>query len=157
MYQRILGAILLAICVGLVAVAWGYQAPFSYEPVGPRAYPLLLLVLIMAGALYLLVKPTSISLAPPQPGHDEDVPMDRRMLIKVSTCVGLLVVYAALFENLGFVLSTLLFGFFIARLYGARWWQCAVISVVASIGLYLLFDYVLDVPLPLGVLELLEN
>lgn len=156
MYQRIFGAILLAICVGLVVVAWGYQAPFSYEPVGPRAYPLLLLVLIIAGALYLLFKPASISLAP-VPGHDEEVPLDRPMLIKVCACVGLLLVYAALFERLGFVLSTTLFGFFIARLYGARWWQCAVIGVVASIGLYLLFDYALDVPLPLGVLELLEN
>lgn len=156
MSQRILGAILLAICIALAIVAWDYRAPFSYEPVGPRAYPLLLLGLLIGGTLYLLFKPVS-NVVVEKIGHDEDVPMDRQMLIKVSTCVLLLVVYAALFERLGFVLSTLLFGFCIARLYGARWWQCAVTGVLASISLYLLFDYALDVPLPLGVLQLLEN
>ncbi len=155
MSQRIFGAILLMVCVSLSAIAWGYQAPFAYEPVGPRAYPLLLLVLIMAGAIYLLVKPASIGLAP-EAGHDEEVQMDRQMLIKASTCVGLMLAYAALFESLGFVLSTVPFGLLIARLYGARWSQAAVIGVIASVGIYLLFDYVLDVPLPLGVLALLE-
>jgi len=154
MYQRIFGAILLAICVGLVVIAWGYQAPFSYEPVGPRAYPLLLLALIMGGALYLLLKPASIHAA--SPGGDDHVPLDRHILTKSASCIALLLVYAALFENLGFLISSTLFGFFIARLYGARWLQCAVTGVIASIGLYLLFDYALDVPLPRGVLEFLE-
>lgn len=156
MSQRILGAILLAICIALTIVAWDYRAPFSYEPVGPRAYPLLLLGLLIGGTLYLLFKPVS-DVVVEKIGHDEDVPMDRQMLIKVSACVLLLVAYAALFEKLGFVLSTLPFGFFIARLYGARWWQGAVTGILASISLYLLFDYALDVPLPLGVLQLLEN
>lgn len=156
MSQRILGAVLLAICIALTLVAWGYQAPFSYEPVGPRAYPLLLLGLLIGGTLYLLFKPAS-NVAEEKFGHDEDVPMDQQMLVKVSTCVVLMVAYASLFERLGFVLSTLPFGFLIALLYGARWWQAAVTGIVASISLYLLFDYALDVPLPLGVLELLEN
>lgn len=156
MSQRILGAVLLAICIALTFVAWGYRAPFSYEPVGPRAYPLLLLGLLICGTLYLLFKPVS-TVAEEKIGHDEDVPMDRQMLTKVTICVFLLVAYAAMFETLGFVLSTLPFGFFIACLYGARWWQGAITGILASISLYLLFDYALDVPLPLGVLQLLEN
>lgn len=156
MSQRILGAVLLAICIALTLVAWGYQAPFSYEPVGPRAYPLLLLGLLIGGTLYLLFKPAS-TVVVEKVGHDEDVPLDRQMLIKVGTCVVLMVAYASMFERLGFVLSTLPFGFLIALLYGARWWQGVITGILASISLYLLFDYALDVPLPLGVLQLLEN
>lgn len=156
MQQRILGATLLAICIGLIAIAWGYQTAYAYEPVGPRAYPLLLLTLISAGALYLLLKSPTVNPTATS-SHEEEKPLDRLILTKVSLCIGLLLMYAVLFERLGFLISTLLFGFFIALLYGAHWTRCIFIGVVASISLYLLFDYALDVPLPLGILELLED
>lgn len=37
--QRIFASVLLLACVGLALMAWPYQAAFSYEPVGPRAFP----------------------------------------------------------------------------------------------------------------------
>ena len=45
MYVRLFAAVWLLVCAFLAVVAWGFQAPFSYDPVGPRAYPLLLLSL----------------------------------------------------------------------------------------------------------------
>ena len=57
MHDRIFAGVNLLICVALIALAWGYQAPFAYEPVGPRAYPLLLLSLLVLGALYQVLKP----------------------------------------------------------------------------------------------------
>ena len=77
MYQRIFGIVLLLCCLGLAATAWGYHAPFSYEPVGPRAYPLLLLMLMGLGAIYLIAKPASATAE-----HDEP-PLDRHVLSKV--------------------------------------------------------------------------
>ena len=44
--QRIFASVLLLACVGLALMAWPYQAAFSYEPVGPRAFPLLMLGLM---------------------------------------------------------------------------------------------------------------
>ena len=44
--QRIFASALLLVCAGLAAMAWPYQAAFSYEPVGPRAFPLLMLALM---------------------------------------------------------------------------------------------------------------
>ena len=38
--QRIFAAVLLLVCIGLALMAWPYQAAFSYEPVGPRAFPM---------------------------------------------------------------------------------------------------------------------
>ncbi|BAP43724.1 tripartite tricarboxylate transporter TctB family protein [Pseudomonas sp. 21LCFQ02] len=149
--QRLLAAVLLLVCAALALMAWPYQAPFSYEPVGPRAFPLLMLGLMSAALLYMLFRPTPIV-------HTEDEPpLDRETLVKIAVCIGLLLVFAGLFEPLGFILSSVLIGIPMARLYGGRWLPGAVVVTLMSIGLYLLFDKAMDVPLPLGLLSVLEN
>ena len=149
--QRIFASVLLLACVGLALMAWPYQAAFSYEPVGPRAFPLLMLGLMGAALLYMVFRPTPIE-------HTEDEPpLDRQTLTKISICVVLLLVFAGLFEPLGFILSSMLIGIPMARLYGGRWMPSIVVTTLMAIGLYLLFDRVMDVPLPLGLLDVLEN
>ena len=149
--QRIFASVLLLVCVGLALMAWPYQAAFSYEPVGPRAFPLLMLGLMGAALLYMVFRPTPIE-------HTEDEPpLDRQTLTKISICVVLLLVFAGLFEPLGFILSSMLIGIPMARLYGGRWMPSIVVTTLMAIGLYLLFDRVMDVPLPLGLLDVLEN
>lgn len=149
--QRIFAAVLLLACAGLALMAWPYQAPFSYEPVGPRAFPLLMLGLMAVALLYLLIRPTPIV-------HSEDEPpLDRETLTKIGICVALLLLFAGLFEPLGFILSSILIGIPMARLYGGRWIPSVVVVIAMSVGLYLLFDKAMDVPLPLGLLSVLEN
>jgi putative tricarboxylic transport membrane protein len=90
--------------------------------------------------------------------HSEDEPpLDRETLTKIAICVALLLVFAGLFEPLGFILSSILIGIPMARLYGGRWMPSIVVTTLMAIGLYLLFDRVMDVPLPLGLLDVLEN
>ncbi|WP_277761027.1 tripartite tricarboxylate transporter TctB family protein [Pseudomonas sp. A34-9] len=149
--QRIFASVLLLVCVGLALMAWPYQAAFSYEPVGPRAFPLLMLGLMSAALLYMVFRPAPIK-------HSEDEPpLDRETLTKIAICVALLLVFAGLFEPLGFILSSILIGIPMARLYGGRWLPSVVVTTLMAIGLYLLFDRVMDVPLPLGLLDVLEN
>ncbi|SCW99019.1 MULTISPECIES: tripartite tricarboxylate transporter TctB family protein [unclassified Pseudomonas] len=149
--QRIFAAVLLLVCIGLALMAWPYQAAFSYEPVGPRAFPLLILGLMGLALLYMLLRPTPIV-------HSDDEPqLDRATLQKIAICVGLLLVFAGTFEPLGFILAGTLIGVPMARLYGGRWVPSIVVSTLMAIGLYLLFDKVMDVPLPLGLLGILEN
>lgn len=150
MSQRVFGVVLLLACAGLAIIAWGYHAPFSYEPVGPRAYPLLLLILMAMGAVYLLVKPASVT------SHGDEPPLDRHVIRKVVGCVAILTIYAALFQPLGFVLASLIFGIAMARLYEGTWVASVISGVALAVGLYLLFDKILDVPLPLGILSALE-
>ncbi|MDP3847360.1 MAG: tripartite tricarboxylate transporter TctB family protein [Pseudomonas sp.] len=149
--QRIFAAALLLVCIGLALMAWPYQAAFSYEPVGPRAFPLLMLGLMDAALLYMVWRPTAIQ------HSDDEPPLDRETLAKIGICVVLLLVFAGTFEPLGFVVSSILVGIPMARLYGGRWLPSVVIISLMSIGLYLLFDRVMDVPLPLGLLDILEN
>ena len=149
--QRLFAVVLLLVCIGLGLMAWPYKAPFSYEPVGPRAFPLLMLTLMGISLLYMAIRPTPIV-------HSEDEPaLDRPTLIKIGICIVLLLVFAGLFEPLGFVLSSILIGIPMARLYGGRWLPSVVIITFMSIALYVLFDKVMDVPLPLGLLDVLEN
>ncbi|MCX7077926.1 MAG: tripartite tricarboxylate transporter TctB family protein [Pseudomonas sp.] len=149
--QRIFASALLLVCIGLALMAWPYQAAFSYEPVGPRAFPLLMLGLMGLGLVYMIFRPTPIV-------HSDDEPqLDRETLTKIGICVVLLLVFAGTFEPLGFIVSSILIGIPMARLYGGRWLPSVVIISLMSIGLYLLFDRVMDVPLPLGLLDVLEN
>ncbi|WP_109511298.1 tripartite tricarboxylate transporter TctB family protein [Pseudomonas ovata] len=149
--QRIFAVVLLLVCAALAVMAWPYQAPFSYEPVGPRAFPLLMLGLMGAALLYMAFRPT------PVVHTEEDPPLDRETLVKIGLCVVLLLVFAGLFEPLGFILASILIGIPMARLYGGRWVPSIVVVTLMSVGLYLLFDKAMDVPLPLGLLSVLEN
>ncbi|MFW9269149.1 tripartite tricarboxylate transporter TctB family protein [Pseudomonas sp. NR3] len=149
--QRIVAAVLLLACIGLALMAWPYQAAFSYEPVGPRAFPLLIIGLMGLALLYMLFRPTPVV-------HSEDDPqLDRETLQKIGICVLLLLVFAGTFEPLGFILASIVTGVPMARLYGGRWVPSIVIISLMAIGLYLLFDKLMDVPLPLGLLDVLEN
>lgn len=142
MYVRLFAATWLLLCAWLAVIAWGFQAPFAYDPVGPRAYPLLLLGLMSAGSLWLLAKPGML-------GQQLHVPSALRSLL----CVLVLLAYALLFEPLGFIFSTALASFALGLLFTGRLLPCAISAVLMGVLLYALFDLVLDVPLPLGVLE----
>lgn len=101
--------------------------------------------------IYMLIRPQ------PTKHTDDEPPLDRPTLIKIGICVSLLLVFAGTFESLGFILSSMLIGIPMARLYGGRWLPGVVIITLMSVGLYLLFDKAMDVPLPLGLLDVLEN
>ena len=149
--QRIFASVLLLVCAGLALMAWPYQAAFSYEPVGPRAFPLLMLGLMGSALLYMVFRPAPIK------HSDDEPPLDRETLTKIGICVALLLVFAGTFEPLGFIVASILIGVPMARLYGGRWVPSIVIISLMAVGLYLLFDKLMDVPLPLGVLDVLEN
>ena len=142
MYVRLFSAVWLLLCAWLAVVAWGFQAPFAYDPVGPRAYPLLLLALMGAGSLWLVIKPGML-----------DQRLDLPTALRSVLCILVLLVYALTFEPLGFVISTALATCVLGLLFTGRPIPCVISGVLMGVLLYVLFDLLLDVPLPLGLLE----
>ena len=144
MSDRLLGAACIAVAAAMAWAAKGYAAEISYEPVGPRAFPLLLSGLMALGGLWLIVKPG--------PGG---AGVGMAQLKGLGWSVVAVFVYALLFEKLGFPLATTLMAIPLGMAFGGRWWHCALGGAGLGLVFYVLFDRLLDVVLPAGVLGVL--
>lgn len=136
-----MGLIALLIAALMAWYGWDLEAPFAYEPVGPRAFPLLLAAIIGLCGLWMLIR-GGHEVEPNPPGTNPRIIM---MLVIVAG-------YALTFEPLGFVISTSLLTLLVGLLFGGNWWKCAVGGVIMSVLFFLLFDHALDVVLPRGLL-----
>jgi putative tricarboxylic transport membrane protein len=141
MSDRILGAVCMVAAAGMAWAAKDYAAPISYEPVGPRAFPLLLAALMAAGGAWLFAKPGAGS-----------VTFGTAPWKLVGLSAIAVVLYAALFQALGFIVATALMALPLARAFGGRWRQGLLGGLGLGIGLFYVFDKLLDVVLPTGVL-----
>ncbi|WP_459616296.1 tripartite tricarboxylate transporter TctB family protein [Bordetella sp. 2513F-2] len=142
MNDRFLGACALAFAAFMTWAGWGIEAPFSYEPVGPRAFPLLVALIIALCGLWLVYK-----------GGNPIEPNPAGANGRIAMMVVYAALYAFLFQWLGFVLSTALITVLVGRLFGGGWGKCALGGVVMGLFFFFLFDRALDVVLPGGVLE----
>ena len=140
--DRVLGLAAIAVAGAMTAAAWNYVAPISYEPVGPRAFPLVLALLIALCGAWLVAKPGETA------GFARGA-----MLQKIALCAATVVVYALLFQSLGFIVATALMCVPVGRIFGGSWKRSAQVGVIMGIALYLFFDKLLDVVLPLGILK----
>ncbi|WP_447874279.1 tripartite tricarboxylate transporter TctB family protein [Serratia fonticola] len=132
--------VFLLLCGGGLFIGWGIQSEYSYEPLGPRPFPLAILSLMaLCAALLLLRRPQLVEWP-----HKNVL---QRLLVLVIT----LVLYAWGFEWLGFPLATTLLTFSIGLLFQASIKAALISGVIMGVSLFYAFDYLLDVTLPLGV------
>ncbi len=139
--DRVLGVFALVLAAFLTWNGYGLEAPFAYEPVGPRAFPLLLALIIALCGVRLIFK-NGNPVEPNPPGANT----------RIFIMVGLLAAYALMFQWLGFVIATAAMTALVGRLFGGRWVQCVIGGVALSVFFFLLFDKALDVVLPTGIL-----
>lgn len=140
--DRILGVACLA---GAAAMAWAgrdYAAVISYEPVGPRAFPLLLALLIGLCGAWLAARPS-----------DHSAALTAGRLGPLLSCMAAILLYALLFETLGFIVATALMAVPVGMAFGGRWRQSLAGGLALGVGLYILLDKLLDVVLPTGLLS----
>jgi putative tricarboxylic transport membrane protein len=71
----------------------------------------------------------------------------------VACVLGAIVVFALLVNTLGFILCTfLMFVFFLRVVTLQRWPKTMIVALCAAIGSYVIFDVLLNAPLPKGFL-----
>ena len=145
--DRVLGAVMVVLSLGTAWSARALVADFSYEPVGPRAFPMLLAGLLFLVGAWLAVKGG-------RPAAEADAAAAEPVLTwsVVVALVGVLA-YSLTFQWLGFPIATFLLGIVIGRLFGGTWVQSILTGLGLGIGLFLLFDKLLDVVLPTGLLR----
>ena len=137
MSDRILGLVILGLAIWYGWTAGSYEASFG-DPLGPAAFPQMLAVPTALLSLLLILRPD------PDPVWAER----RQGLFQVVT-IGVLIAYAFFLEDLGFVLATTIAVIAMSRLLGASWLKSAISGAVMAVGLFVLLDTLLGLPLPL--------
>ena len=138
-WDRTFGAVLIALAIGYIASAAGLHVPFQYEPLGPRAFPIMLgSVLALCGA-WLIWKPDAIR------WFD-----DRAAALRVLAGAAIFCGYAAIFEPIGFIASTAVMVFAMSRLFGLGAGRAAIYAVALALLGYFGVGELLGLNLPDG-------
>ncbi len=139
--DRVLGIAAVLLALFLAFFGYDLEAAFSYEPVGPKAFPLLLALIIGLCGLRLIFT-NGNPVEPNPPGAN----------LRIAIMVAYVAAYAFLFQWLGFIVATALMTIFVARLFGSTWIKAIIGGVSMGVLFFLLFDKGLDVVLPTGIL-----
>lgn len=157
MSDRILGAVCVVVGAGMAWAAQGYAAEISYEPVGPRAFPLLLSCLMVACGAWLVVRPGAAAGAGAGGAGGAAGagagPARWQNLKPLALAVLAIAMYVSLFQWLGFPLATALMALPVGMAFGGNWRQSLAAGVGMGVVLFLMFDKLLDVILPTGLLS----
>lgn len=130
---------MLCICLLIGIKMWMLDVPFAYEPLGPRAFPLLLALLMAICAIVLLFGPL-------QKARKIDPALLQKNLLLFVTLLG----YALAFEWLGFPLATGIMAVSLVMLFGGQLLAAIAAGATLGIGGYFFFDRLLQITLPLG-------
>ncbi len=139
MTDRMTGGLMLVLSVVYAYQATHFNVGFMADPIGPKAFPLIIAAFMFLVSLYLVFRPD------PEP----EWPV-RRVWINKGLVLVSFVLYAYALVPLGFLLSTTLQVTFLAFMFKGKIWKGLAAAVVASLILYSIFVYLLGIPLPLG-------
>lgn len=133
------GIVLLGLALFVAWRAWQMQVPFAYDPLGPKAFPLGLAIMLGLMSLLLIARP----------GTGSGLPVGATAL-KLLGVLAVLVLYAVLFTRLGYLASSMIAMAVLAWIFGASWIKAGITGVALAVGSYGLFVYGLHIVLPAG-------
>ncbi len=139
---KICSLVLFSLSLIGVYIGWGIQTEFSYEPLGPRPFPVATLALLALCSLLLFFFQEKSNIK----WYAFDV-WKKLIALIIAFCI-----FAFLFEYLGFVLSSIFFIFCVSLLFQAKLFPAFIFAVCCSISIYYLFDSILQITLPIGLI-----
>ncbi len=149
--ELIICLVLLLFCfICLGNLLFGMSGMMEYDPMGPSAWPIILLVLLILllgiQMAVLLKKNRGAAVA-----DTKVLSVNRKDALKLACAAGILVVYIVLLDKIGFLPSTPLFMLSYMGLLGQKNRKIKiVVALAATCILYILFSRILQVPLPRG-------
>lgn len=158
--ELVLCLALIAFCaVSIVNLAINAASMMAYDPMGPVAWPIvlcsLLIVLLGVNVLKLIKKKKTGDTSKPQPDTQGTVSFKEKVVgifkSKLFLALVILFAYALLLERIGFLWSTPFFIYAYMTLLGQKKvWVKIITALITTVVMYLLFNMVLQVPLPRG-------
>jgi len=149
MRDRIAGSVLFAVALVWIVLVFMTIEPSQGTNAGPRAFPLFFGIALAGLSLLILLQ----SLRPYADTAEPEIPAPaRNESWSVAATIGFIVVYGALLEPLGFIVSTVLIvaALMIAVLRIRAPVPIAALSIGLSLGCYLVFGKLLGTYLPPG-------
>ncbi len=137
--DRVVGAVLVALGLGVAADTSTFEVAFLTDPVGPKALPGLVAVIFLVAGAALLARPGIPRTWPP-----------RDVLVRMTGAVAAFGLYAVVLAPLGFVVATTLTVGALSMLFGGPWKRSFAAALGLSVVLWYLFVWVLGLLLPLG-------
>ncbi|WP_372801433.1 tripartite tricarboxylate transporter TctB family protein [Paracoccus seriniphilus] len=137
MTDRMAGCVFFLLAAGYVWLSAGYTAGFG-DPLGPAIFPRVIGIPAMILGVSLAVWPR----------HNAGW-ADGAGLLRQGAAVALLLGYALLLEPLGFVPASFGAILGLSLMMGAPPVKGLLTAAIAAPGLYLLFDRIMGLPLPL--------
>jgi putative tricarboxylic transport membrane protein len=148
----VLAAVLVCVGLGVVTLAFQLPAATAADPVGPRGFPALLGVVMLACGVGLAIEPWFSWLGGGAPGDEET--RGALAVRPLLGAIGLTGLYLAVLEPAGYLLATPAYLGALLLVQGRVTARAFVLTAVGlPAALYLLFAVAMRVPLPTGPLE----
>jgi len=138
--DRLFGIFLLLLGAYVFYGGLNIEVPFAYDPLGPSAFPIGMGAVLFVLSLFVIAKPKATQFP------------NLNTKLKTVVIVILLIIYQAIFNQLGFIISTLLLVYAISTIFKGTPKQALGSAIGVSISVYILFKNLLDIPLPTGEL-----
>ena len=136
------GIVLVFLSMIFLAESFAYEYTGDFGP-GPGFFPTWLSGILLVLSLVYLYQSVRSST------HDGDPMPSRKAQKKILIILGCMALYLILLPYLGFVLSSTVF-LFLLLFKGYKWYTNLLISVAASLILFVVFDQLLGVQLPVN-------
>jgi len=141
--DRIFGLVALFVALAYIASATQIQTSFLADPVGPKAFPILIGLVAALSSLVLILRPDP----------DPDWPV-LRTFGSIFIAIVVLVAYAYALKPLGFLLPTAIAAAVLSYQISPHRVNAPLSGLGLSVGLFLVFKYALGlglVPFPKGL------
>lgn len=141
MSDRILGGLGLLLSIAMIVAATQLPVPFISDPVGSKTFPIIVAVVMGLASIFILLRPD------PPPSWPS---LGR--LTEIAAAVAVLVAYALLLPEAGFVIATAVAAAYLSWRLGSPVLAAALAGVLTAVGLYVVFRLILGLSLAEGPL-----
>jgi len=139
MSDRIFGVIGLLLSAFYVWQATLIQESFIQDPVGPKAFPVLIAIVLAAASFVFVLRPDP---APQWPAAGR--------LFEIAVSAALMIAYALALPEAGFVASTAVAAAFLSWRLGTHPLAAVIAGIAIAIGIYVVFHLILGLSLAEG-------